>query len=190
MKPYKVYALIGKSASGKDTIVQELLKRTNNIFHGVVSHTTRPKRDYEIDKKDYYFVTEEEISKLCEEDKMLEISCFNNWLYGTCIESFDKEKINLGVFNIQGICSLLEREDIDLRIFYVQASDKVRLMRQLSREENPNIEEIIRRYKTDNLDFKDYNINFLFTAIENNNSEDFENCLATIIAFSEEDYLV
>lgn len=186
---YKVYAFIGKSASGKDTLVNELLKKTDK-FHGVVSHTTRPKRDYEIDKKDYYFVTEEEIAELCNQDKILEISCFNDWLYGTCIDSFDKEKINLGVFNIQGISSLLEREDIDLRIFYVQATDKIRLIRQLSREENPNIKEIIRRYSTDDLDFKDYNINFLYTAIENNNSEDFENCIATVLAFSEEDFLL
>ena len=186
---YKVYAFIGKSASGKDTLVNELLKRTND-FHGVVSHTTRPKRDYEIDKKDYYFVTEEEMMELCNQDKILEISCFNNWLYGTCINSFDEEKINLGVFNIQGIESLVERDDIDLRVFYVQAKDKLRLIRQLSREEEPNIKEIFRRFSTDDLDFKEYNIVFPYTAIENNSSEDFENCIATVLAFKEEDFLV
>lgn len=185
---YKIYALIGKSASGKDTIVNELLKKSDK-FHGVVSHTTRPKRDYEIDKKDYYFVTEEDISKLCEEDKILELSCFNSWLYGTCIDSFDKEKINIGVFNIQGINSLCEREDVDLRVFYVQTKDKLRLIRQLSREENPNIQEILRRYETDEQDFKEYNIDFPYVAIENNNTEDFHLCLDTIIAFSEEDFL-
>lgn len=185
---YKIYALIGKSASGKDTILNELLKKTNK-FHGVVSHTTRPKRDYEIDKKDYYFVTEEEMISLCEEDKMLEMSCFNGWIYGTSIESLDKNKINLGVFNIDGINAFMERDDIDFRIFYVQTKDKLRLIRQLSREENPNIEEIIRRYRTDDDDFKDYNIVFPYTAIENNCTEDFENCIATILAFAEEDFL-
>ena len=184
---YKVYALIGKSASGKDTIVQELLKRNKN-FHGVVSTTTRPKRDYEINGKDYYFVTEEEFVNLCNEDAMLEVSVFNDWLYGTSKISLDEEKINLGVFNIQGINSLMEREEIDLRVFYVTAEDKNRLMRQLSRENSPNIDEIIRRYATDKQDFADYNIAFTFTEIENNNDEDFENCLATIQAFAQDDY--
>lgn len=184
---YKVYAIIGKSASGKDTIVQELLKRNSN-FHGVVSTTTRPKRDYEIHGKDYYYVSEEEFVNLCNEDAMLEVSVFNSWLYGTSKTSLDKEKINLGVFNIQGINSLMERDDVDLRVFYVVAEDKNRLMRQLSRENSPNIDEIIRRYSTDKADFAEYNINFLYTSIENNNDEDFENCLATIQAFAEDDY--
>ena len=47
---YKIYAIIGKSASGKDTLAQELIKK-NNMFHGVVSSTTRPKRDYEINNR-------------------------------------------------------------------------------------------------------------------------------------------
>ena len=187
---YKIYALIGKSASGKDTIVKELLKHKGDIFHGVVSSTTRPRRDYEINGVDYNFITEEEIVKLCNEEKMLELSVFNDWFYGTCVDSLVDDKINLGVFNIQGIHSLMEREDVDLRIFYVQATDKQRLIRQLTRENCPNIDEIFRRYKTDNSDFSEYNIDFLFTAIENNDNEDFENCIATIIAFSEEDNLI
>lgn len=186
---YKIYAFIGKSASGKDTIVQELIKR-NNSFHGIVSSTTRPKRDYEIDKKDYYFVTEEQMVNLINDDKMLEVSIFNNWIYGTNLDALDKEKVNIGVLNIQGIHSLMERDDIELRVFYVQASDKNRLMRQLSRENEPNIEEIIRRYQTDKTDFSEYNTSDIFyTAIENNNTEDFENCIATVLAFYESDYL-
>ena len=40
-----------------------------------------------------------------------------------------------------------------MKIIYIVASDKERLIRQLDREENPNIEEIIRRYQTDSIDF-------------------------------------
>lgn len=185
---YKMYALIGQSASGKDTIVNELLKRYGDIFHGVVSHTTRPKRDYEINHKDYHFVSEEEMIDLMKSGKILEAAVFNSWIYGTSIESLSEDKINLGVFNIEGIYSLLEEEeDIDLRVFYVQVKDKLRLIRQLSRENDPDIKEILRRYNTDAADFVEYNITFPYTAIENNTSDDFENCIATIKAFSEED---
>jgi len=186
---YKIYAFIGKSASGKDTIVQELLKHSDK-FHGVVSCTTRPKRDYEIDKKDYHFLIEEEMIDKINDNMMIEISVFNNWIYGTSYESLDANKINLGVFNIQGIHSMLERDDIDLRVFYVQASDKNRLIRQLTRENEPNIDEIFRRYKTDAEDFNTYNISdFFYTRIENNSSQDFDNCIATVLAFAESDYL-
>lgn len=185
---YKIYAIIGKSASGKDTLAQELIKK-NDMFHGVVSSTTRPKRDYEINKKDYFFLTEEEMVKNINEDKMLEISVFNNWIYGTSIDALDEDKVNIGVFNIDGINSLMEREDIDLRVFYVQADDAKRLIRQLSREKEPNIKEIFRRYDTDDKDFKDYNISFNYVTLENNTSEDFENCIATVLAFLESDYL-
>jgi guanylate kinase len=51
---------------------------------------------------------------------------------------------------------LAARDDIiDLEIIYVKASDKTRLLRQLNREEEPNVKEIIRRFATDEADFQD-----------------------------------
>ena len=46
-------------------------------------------------------------------------------------------------------------EDINLKIVYVKASDKTRLLRQLNREEEPNVHEIVRRFYTDEADFQD-----------------------------------
>ena len=44
---------------------------------------------------------------------------------------------------------------IDLTVYYVQASDKERLLRQLKREEDPDVKEIIRRFSADEQDFND-----------------------------------
>ena len=49
----------------------------------------------------------------------------------------------------------MEDKLVDLTAYYVQTSDKERLIRQLNREENPDIKEIIRRFSTDEQDFED-----------------------------------
>lgn len=89
---------------------------------------------------------------------MLEATCFNEWFYGTAKSALSGD-INIGVFNPEGIYSLLEshNKDIYLIVYYVLASGKTRLLRQLNREENPDIDEILRRYKADEIDFADLN---------------------------------
>ena len=93
---------------------------------------------------------------------MLEYTSFRNWFYGTSYDSVVKDKINIGVFNPDGVLSLLQRKDVDLQIIRVTARDKTRLLRQLNRESSPDVDEIIRRYKTDKEDFeKVKNISYL-----------------------------
>lgn len=57
-KKIKIVALFGKSGAGKDTIQRELLEFMPDV-HGIISCTTRPPREKEIDGKDYYFLTAE-----------------------------------------------------------------------------------------------------------------------------------
>lgn len=86
---------------------------------------------------------------------MFEATVFNEWCYGTGIESVKEGAINVGVFNPEGAEILLHDKRVNLIIVYIHADDKIRLIRQLNREANPDIDEIIRRYKTDKLDFED-----------------------------------
>ena len=95
----------------------------------------------------------------------------NDVLLSVCIDNaLSKSKVNIGVFNPAGIRSMLARDDIDLRVFYVSTSPKTRLLRQLNREEYPNVAEIIRRYGTDVEDFK--NIDFPCTVVGNENFQE------------------
>ena len=55
---YKIVALIGEAGSGKDTILQDLLQNSN--FNEIISYTTRPPRDGEINGKNYFFISPEE----------------------------------------------------------------------------------------------------------------------------------
>ena len=59
----KVLALFGESGSGKDTIQTWLLKNIPNT-HKPITYTTRPARDYEINGKNYYFISNDEFKEL------------------------------------------------------------------------------------------------------------------------------
>ena len=168
MKKIKLLALFGESSVGKDSIQHWLVSKLNNT-HGMVSYTSRPPRDYEVDGREYHFVSQEEFEKLIIAKKMLEHTCFNNWYYGTYIDELQPKKINVGVFNPQGIRGLLTHSDtIDILPVWIQTHDKDRLLRSLQRENNPNCEEICRRFLADKKDFS--NIDFEHEIYLNNDS--------------------
>ena len=150
----KIFALFGESGAGKDTIQRWVVSHVPNT-KGIVSCTTRPKRDYENDGKDYHFLTPDRFVEKILDGSMLEATSFNNWHYGTALEELDPEKINIGVFNIQGIECLLGDSRLEVMPVYVFVPDKTRLIRALERERNPNCMEICRRFQTDNADFAD-----------------------------------
>ena len=154
---YKIIALCGKSGAGKDSLMMAIFSHLEKYLNPIVSHTTRPKREKEIADKSYHFVSEDEFLTLIDENKMLETTNFNNWYYGTSIDSLSNDKINIGVFNPDGIMSLLEDDRIELEIYYITAKGKTRLIRQLNREENPDVDEIIRRYDADEIQFQKMN---------------------------------
>lgn len=147
----KVIAILGKAGSGKDTLAQQIV--TDDRFSLVVTATTRPKRDYEVDGIDYIFMTEEEFKRA----EKIEEASFNGWHYGTPISALSKDKINVIVINPDGFISLVSNNKIDIvGSFELQVNDKERLLRQLNREDNPNVDEIVRRYITDKEDFQKF----------------------------------
>lgn len=144
----KLIAVVGQSACGKTYLSRKWAGEKN--YHLIVSSTTRPPREKEINGKDYWFLTEEEFAA----SEFLESAEFRKWHYGTRWTNLDFEKTNIGVFNPSGIYQLWELQDkIDLTIIYVLADEDVRLARSLGRENNPDITEINRRRKTDEKDF-------------------------------------
>ena len=140
---YKIIALIGEAGSGKDSMLREILK-FNSTIHEIVSCTTRPPRQGEVNGRNYYFLTYDEFLDKINNEQMLEASYFNGWWYGTSRDAL-VPGLNIGVFNPEGIRNLLKYDDIDLHIYRLMVEPKTRLIRQLEREENPNVDEIIRR---------------------------------------------
>lgn len=178
---YNIIALAGKAGSGKDTILQRALAAAPDRFHEIVSCTTRPPREGEVEGKSYYFVSEERFSKFVSDREMLEYSCFNGWFYGTPTWMLSSKKVNIGVFNPDGLRSLSRLPQVILSIVYIETDDKIRLLRQLNREEHPDVHEIIRRFSTDEKDFKNFLSEFKSTRIVNNNNFDLGFALGTIL---------
>ena len=159
---YTIIALMGKAGSGKDTIMKALLKQPAfQKAAPIISCTTRPMREYEKDGVDYHFLTKEQFTDKILSGDMLEATVFNDWCYGTSLENLSKDKVNIGVFNPEGVGLLRDRDNIKLTLIYIEARDKDRLIRQLNREDNPDVHEIIRRYSTDEMDFAEEEIEYL-----------------------------
>lgn len=150
----KVIAICGKSGAGKDSILREIISQKPE-WKEIVSHTTRPRREYEIEGEDYYFVSDKDFQNMCDNGDMLEYTEFNTWHYGTARSSLAPNTINVGVFNPEGLRHLMAYNGLEVIPIYIVADDKVRLKRCLDRELKPDVAEIIRRYGTDEEDFKD-----------------------------------
>lgn len=158
MNNYEIIILCGKSGAGKNYLLQKIKNHFKDNLNYIVSDTTRPKRYKEVEGKDYHFISDIKFHA----KKYLEKTCYRTkegvWNYGTPLSALDSNKINIGIFNVDGIKQLFANslidENIKLHIYYISADDKTRLLRQLNREEYPNCLEICRRFLADEKDFK------------------------------------
>nr|XP_046177047.1 discs large homolog 1-like protein isoform X17 [Oncorhynchus gorbuscha] len=72
----------------KDRVNDDLISEFPDKFGSCVPHTTRPKRDYEFDTRDYHFVvSREQMEKDIQDHKFIEAGQYNNHLYGTSVQS-------------------------------------------------------------------------------------------------------
>jgi guanylate kinase len=179
MNKYKLIAIIGKSGSGKDAVYDECL-RLNSDLHAVTAYSTRPKREGESEGNPYYFITPTEFRKKILDKEIVEYSVKNDWWYGTEEAQYSKDKVNIGVYDVSRLPYLRDDERFNMIIYYIDASDKERLMRQLSREENPNVEEIIRRYNNDVHDYR-YTSIIPDVVLKNQNIDDIKKCACYIL---------
>ncbi len=174
---YYILAVMGQAGAGKDSFV-------NAIIDGeflpwakpIISCTTRPIRENEQDGVNYHYLTNEEFAEQVVNGEMLEATVFNEWCYGTSLKNLDKDALNIGVFNPEGVEILRSNSQINLTVVYITATDKVRLIRQLMREAHPNCDEIVRRYSADKKDFVASRINEINPdfVIQNNGDVDIE----------------
>ena len=169
---FNIIALIGEAGSGKDSIMQNILKKRPLAFNEIISCTTRPMREGEAEGVNYFYLTPEEFAIKVLNGEMLAATSFNDWFYGTCYDSLRSDRPNIGVFNPDGIRAMSGMPDLDVTVYKITCSDKTRLLRQLNREQHPNVDEIVRRYKTDKEDF--FDLEFYYTEVENEDKEDLD----------------
>lgn len=163
----KIYYMMGKSSSGKDTLYKEILKRIPEL-QTLTLYTTRPIREGERDGVEYFFVSEETLKKYEDEGKVIELRVYHtvcgDWKYATIddgqvdltrsdylvigtLESYDKLKAYYGAENLEPV--------------YIEVEDGERLARALRRErqqEQPRYDELCRRFLADQEDFSNENL--------------------------------
>ncbi|MDO4189240.1 MAG: guanylate kinase [Lachnospiraceae bacterium] len=164
----KIYYILGKSSTGKDTIYKKILEDKELNLKDIILYTTRPIRDGEINGKSYHFVDENEYLRIKETGAIIEERSYDTmhgvWRYFTVKD----EQINLDSNDYIIIGVLKSYEDTrdyfgsDKVIpIYIEVEDGVRLQRALDREkkpENRRFKEMCRRYLADSEDFADEKI--------------------------------
>ena len=164
----KIFCVMGKSASGKDTIYRELLTHKELSLRRVIPYTTRPIRDGEVDGDTYFFCTEKQVKELQDAGKIIELRTYHTvygpWKYFTVDDGqFDEQTGNylmIGTLETYGKIRTYFGEDRVIPI-YIEVEDGERLIRAISREreqEKPKYEEMCRRFLADAEDFSEENL--------------------------------
>ncbi len=159
----KIFCIMGKSATGKDTIYKKLLENKELGLKHIVLYTTRPIREGEQDGVEYHFTDENEMNQFLEQGKMIECRSYhtihgiwnyfmvkdnqinleqNNYLIIGTLESYMKIR---DYFGENTVCPI-----------YIELEDGERLTRALEREKaqkEPKYEELCRRFLADSADF-------------------------------------
>lgn len=186
----RIYYLLGKSATGKDTLYKEILKRRPKL-RTVTMYTTRPIREGETDGVEYFFTGREELERQLASGKVIESRTYQTiagpWTYYTVDDrqfdvADDESCLMIGTLeSYEKMCTYFEAGK--MVPVYIEVPDGIRLLRAVKREENqkkPNYREVCRRYLADEKDFSEENLERLGITKRYQNT-DMEICVEEIL---------
>ena len=186
----RIYYLLGKSATGKDTLYKEILKRRPKL-RTVTMYTTRPIREGETDGVEYFFTGREELERQLASGKVIESRTYQTiagpWTYYTVDDgqfdvADDESCLMIGTLeSYEKMCAYFEAGK--MVPVYIEGPDGIRLLRAVKREENqkkPNYREVCRRYLADEKDFSEENLERLGITKRYQNT-DMEMCVEEIL---------
>jgi guanylate kinase len=161
----KLFLIMGKSASGKDTLYKDIVARFRGTLNTVVPYTTRPMRAGEEEGQEYHFISEEQMRVMEADGKVIESRCYQTvygpWYYLTA----DDGQIDLRrgssilIVTLEAYARLREYFGAEAVVpLYIEVEDGLRLSRAVERERSqkcPRYEELCRRFLADSKDFSD-----------------------------------
>jgi guanylate kinase len=144
----RIVVIEGPSGAGKDSIMRELMTRYKNKFAKIISLSTRPMRDYEVQGDPYYFVTESEFDNMVESGDVFEWTSRHGTQRGMS-EKYINQILNSGKIamkdcDIIGVNALKERFENVLTIFITAPKEETA---RRMRERGDSEEDIIKRLK-------------------------------------------
>lgn len=162
----KIFYLMGKSGSGKDTIYKHIKEQMPKL-KSIVIYTTRPIRSDELDGVAYHFSNDEKLQKFQEDGKVIELREYNTvhgiWKYFTVDDGqFDTQENLLAIGTLESYVKMKEYFGEEKMVpLYIEVEDGLRLERALRRErkqDSPKYEEMCRRFLADAKDFSEENL--------------------------------
>lgn len=164
----RIFYIMGKSSSGKDTIYKKLLEEKEFDFKTLVPYTTRPMRSQEKNGVDYFFTDEAGLEQIRQEGRLIELRSYHTvlgvWNYFTV----DDGQLDLANYNYLMVGTLQSWQamrryfgDESLVPVLIELDDGVRLQRALDREkaqDEPKYAEMCRRFLADEADFSESKI--------------------------------
>lgn len=164
----KIFCVMGKSATGKDTIYQKLLHENELHLQRIIPYTTRPIREGEAAGREYHFCNEEDVKRLEAEGKIVELRAYDTvygiWKYFT-VNDGNIQLENESYLLIGTLESYVKIRDYfgeqNVVPIYIEVEDGERLLRAISREKEqdvPKYEEMCRRFLADAKDFSEENL--------------------------------
>lgn len=164
----KLFYVIGKSATGKDTIFRELLEKADLGLKPLVLYTTRPMRAGEEQGVQYHFTDEAGLRKLETVGRVIELRSYDTvygvWKYFTAdTETTDlAQQDYLGIGVLESYLALRDYYGAERVVpLYIEVEDGERLQRALDREraqQEPKYAELCRRFLADSEDFAEEKI--------------------------------
>lgn len=186
MKNNKLFCVVGKSCSGKSTILNDVLSKLD--IPVLLSNTTRPKRDNEIDGVDYNFVDMSTFDEDYKLENILEYDCFRidslkeTWVYYTKKSDLLLPTTSqIKIVSPTGLSQLMGNKELRDNIvsIYIDCPDKLRQKRYLSRSISPdNMNE---RFKRDEKAFEHLFTDYIILNDENMSINEASNQLIDII---------
>ena len=186
----KIFFVMGKSASGKDTIYKKLLEYFPEL-KTVTLYTTRPMREEETEGVEYHFIREEQLEAMKSEGRVIEMRTYQTmygpWSYATVEDG----QIDLSQGSYMMIGTLESYESIRTYFgengavpIYIEVEDGERLIRAVNREKqqkNPKYTELCRRFLADETDFSEEKLAQAgITAEERYENQELSDCLKNI----------
>lgn len=187
----KIFYLMGKSASGKDSIYKRLRSLCPEL-RTLVLYTTRPMRDGEQDGVEYHFIPEKTLEKMKQEGRIIELRTYQTvygpWSYATVDDGqVDLERYDyLVIGTLDSYEKLREYYGADAMVpLYVTVEDGVRLERALLRErqqKQPKYAELCRRFLADEEDFSAKRLQELGVS-ESFENQELDSCVSNLVAY-------
>lgn len=189
----RLFYMIGKSSTGKDTIYREVISRTDLNLNPLVMYTTRPIRKGETDGKEYYFVDEKVLNELEKEGRVIEKRAYHTihgiWTYFTVDDEHAdlNRKDYLAIGTLESYAQIRNYYGEKLVVpVYIQVEDGLRLERALKREKQqpvPKYEELCRRFLADQADYAEEKLAKAGIDRRFSNDKDIMSCVEEVVAF-------